>query len=65
MSNKEREVLVPVSKLIITLENHGGYKSGKCVVCGQHGWIDKIEHEQDCPVAEPTAVPQRMEKNDA
>lgn len=47
----EKKVLVEISKLVITVENHGGYQSVKCVVCGRHGWKHKIEHEQDCPIA--------------
>lgn len=39
-----------LSDCIRTTENHGGYRAGECISCGESGWIDKIEHKPDCPV---------------
>lgn len=30
-------------------EDHAGH----CSLCGGYGWIDKIKHESDCPLADP------------
>ena len=41
-------------KLITITGDHGGYQTGRCVVCGAHGWLGKIEHGDDCPVGRQT-----------
>lgn len=59
-------ISVPIEKLVVVTENHGGYTAGRCVICGAGGWIcyDKIGvphgtkdtnslvHEADCPVGQ-------------
>lgn len=37
-------------KLIVITGNHGGHRTGRCVVCGAHGWLGKIDHGGECPV---------------
>ena len=37
-------------KLIVVTENHGGYLSGYCSVCGVRGWLDELKHKDDCPI---------------
>lgn len=43
-----RESLI---KLIVTVEDHGGYKAGRCVMCNASGWMGKIQHKPDCIAA--------------
>ena len=35
-------------ELMVVTENHGGYLSGLCALCGDSGWIDEIEHKPGC-----------------
>jgi hypothetical protein len=48
-------VSVRASSLIVVTENHGGHMAGRCVACGQSGWLhtsgpNGIDHKQDCPI---------------
>lgn len=52
-----RKVTVPAHKLIVVDENNGGYYSGHCVVCEEHGYLDieagasnGINHKPGFPV---------------
>ncbi len=40
-------------ELAVEMHNHGGYRSGVCALCDAYGWLDKIEHRKDCPLADP------------
>lgn len=51
-----------LDKMIVQDGDHGGYKSGYCLLCGQHGWINAgggIQHLRFCIVGEApgTAAP--------
>lgn len=46
----EGSVLVPVDKLLLVTDNHGGYKSIRCIVCDAYGWDDRLEHRSSCPL---------------
>lgn len=43
-------VLVPITKLVVVSENHGGYLGAECVVCDAKGWMDRLEHKPSCAV---------------
>ena len=52
-----RMVTVPAHMLIIVDGDHGGYLSGYCAYCGQHGWLhvnkdatNGIKHKVGCPI---------------
>lgn len=36
-----KTVAVPIEKIVIVTENHGGYLGGKCILCGACGWLDE------------------------
>ena len=42
-------VTLPVSKLVICTENHGGYEAGRCIACDASGWFP-LKHKPTCPV---------------
>jgi len=57
---------VPVHKLVVVTENHGGYLGGRCVICDATGWLDgeigyaynakgllgnELKHTRSCPVS--------------
>jgi len=59
------ELQINPNKLVRITENHGGYLSGECVVCGASGWFDgklgrkygdkknpgaDLEHKKNCPI---------------
>lgn len=54
---KKIDVTVTLSAdtLIRVLENHGGYKSGICIVCGATGWLESLKHTSDCLVGKAIA----------
>lgn len=37
-----------LKKLVITTDDHGGYKSVRCVICNVCGWEGKIQHKPGC-----------------
>ncbi len=52
-----RLVSISARRLIIVDENHGGYLSGHCLMCGRAGWTDQIVHARDCSVARALEEP--------
>lgn len=50
MTNPVPRVLVPITKLVVVSENHGGYLGGTCVACGANGWMDRLVHKPGCAV---------------
>lgn len=65
MSKKVPMVSVPAYKLVVVTENHGGYTGGRCVVCGERGWLcekpyglpygskdpaSSFHHKRECPM---------------
>lgn len=43
-------MIVKRERLIVVDEDHRGHKAGFCTACGERGWVDKIEHHEDCPL---------------
>lgn len=33
-------VRLPLNKLVVVTENHGGYMGGECISCGASGWLN-------------------------
>lgn len=63
------KVLVPIDNVIITTSNDGGYIGGRCVACGEQGWVDnkygypygvprtnKLVHTEDCDLGKRLTV---------
>lgn len=40
-------------ELFVVTENHGGYLSGHCALCGSFGWEGDIDHHASCILADP------------
>lgn len=40
-------------QLLVVTNNHGGYLSGSCALCGSCGWLNNIEHTAGCLLADP------------
>ena len=59
---------IKVNNFIICTENHGGYRSGFCVLCQNHGWLEDLEHKKKCLIKtgveflEVTSVGEENEK---
>ena len=54
---KKITISIEPEKLIRVTENHGGFKTGICIVCGASGWLwpgwlESLKHKEDCPVGE-------------
>ena len=57
-------VPIPIDNVVFVESDHGGYKSGKCLACGESGWLDgwgynynqknvmgnHLKHKKDCPM---------------
>lgn len=47
-------------ELMVTTEDHGGYLSGHCALCGDCGWLDSIKHKKNCLLRDPGITHVRM-----
>ena len=65
MKNKKLTITLSMEKLVPVTEDHGGYKAGKCLLCGTPGWLVEnrfgrphnaknigadLQHKKNCPV---------------
>lgn len=52
-STKKLKMEYTRRELLVVNNNHGGYLSGHCFLCGSCGWLDKIEHAAGCVLSDP------------
>lgn len=57
-------VELPVNRVVVVTGDHGGYKTGHCLLCDAHGWLDglgyphqatevkgsHLQHTAECPL---------------
>lgn len=44
------DITIDPEKLLVVVENHGGYKGVRCICCDESGWQDRLIHKSDCPL---------------
>jgi hypothetical protein len=54
-SKADTQVKVTAHLLVVVTDDHGGYRSVKCVICGSCGWEGQLKHEPDCVVGKALA----------
>lgn len=52
-SRAKPKVMFSRRELFKAEQNHGGYLSGSCALCGNSGWDGQIEHHKKCVLVDP------------